>query len=96
MLFGEISEIVFGMEQGTIPYSFGKLDMATKRSPMEALDAAMGGPYTDVVFRKLVPSEKTLRQLVKDLKSFNKYYKVKQMDHKIQQLEDFIEEKPKK
>lgn len=94
MILSEICEKVIAIEggllHGEITFEYDNLMSAMKGGhPMEILDDILANIFWDVQAGK-EPSEKALRKTLKEMKSFRRAFKVKELAEPIKLLEEYI------
>ena len=94
MTLPEICEKVIAIEDGLlngeISFVYDNLMSAMKGGhPMEILDDILSNIFWDVQAGKN-PSEKALKKTLKEMKSFRRAFKVKELSEPIKLLEEYI------
>lgn len=94
MTLPEICEKVIAIEDGLlngeISFVYDNLMSAMKSGhPMEILDDILSNIFWDVQAGK-TPSEKALKKTLKEMKSFRRDFKVKELSEPIKLLEEYI------
>lgn len=94
MTLSEICEKVIAIEDGLlngeISFVYDNLMSAIKGGhPMEILDDILANIFWDVQAGK-IPPEKALKKTLKEMKSFRRAFKVRELSEPIKLLEEYI------
>ena len=86
----KVIEIEGGLLNGEISFVYDNLMSAMKGGhPMEILDDILANIFWDVQAGR-EPSEKALKKTLKELKSFKRAFKIKEVLEPIKMLEEYI------